>query len=185
MPEMRISKSVIDPAQYPVEVYYSEEDHGYIALARDLPGCSAFGKTQAKAVAEIQHAIKAWQAAAAAANNPIPEPSRLSQDQLPSGRLLVRLPRSLHASLIDGAKTENVSLNQHIVALLSTGATVKQISSNLSRMLLRHAVFQNVVEVAAPTSFMRLEIRGRPQIEKTVGPGNLDLLKLPANEPVV
>src|SRR5262245_59670749 len=128
-----MSKGVFDPAQYPIEVYYSEDDGGYIALARDLPGCSAFGKTQAKAVAEIQDAIRAWQSAAAAANNPIPEPSRLSQDELPSGRVLVRLPRSLHASLIEIAKTENVSLNQQIVSLLGAGVTVKHISLNLSR----------------------------------------------------
>jgi antitoxin HicB len=178
-----MSKSVIDPAQYPIEVYYSEEDHGYIALARDLPGCSAFGKTQAKAVAEIRDAITAWQSAATAANNPIPNPSRLVQDQLPSGRLLVRLPRSLHASLIDGAKSENVSLNQHIISLLSAGTAVKQISINLSRAWLVQATFRKLISDVDVT-FQRFEIRG-PIEQGTVSQANLDLVKLPANQPVV
>jgi predicted RNase H-like HicB family nuclease len=182
--------SKIDSAQYPVELYYSKEDGGYIALARDLPGCSAFGKTQAKALAEIQHAIKAWQSAAAAAKNPIPEPSRLPQNQLPSGKVLLRLPRSLHASLIEDAKYDNVSLNQHVVSLLSTGTAVKQISHNLSRAWLTHATgvaWQNWIRTAASdTTFRIFEVRGGPLVEqRTVRPGTLDVLRLPVNEPVV
>ena len=110
---------VADSARYPIELFFSEEDDGYIAIARDLPGCSAFGKSQVDAVAEIQHAIKAWQQAADAAHNPIPEPSQRDEEALPSGRLLLRIPRSLHAALIECAKKEAVSLNQHLVSVLS------------------------------------------------------------------
>jgi hypothetical protein len=39
-----------------------------------------------------------------------------------SGRILVRLPRTLHAELVDQAEQEGVSLNQFIVAALA-GAT--------------------------------------------------------------
>jgi predicted RNase H-like HicB family nuclease len=109
----------VDPARYPVEVFYSEEDAGYIAIAKDLSGCSAYGKTQAKAIAAISDAIKAWMQAAAAAGNPIPEPTGHSVEAPPSGKLLLRIPRSLHASLIDSAKKEGVSLNQHLVSILS------------------------------------------------------------------
>jgi predicted RNase H-like HicB family nuclease len=109
-------------SRYPIEVFYSEEDGGFIAIAKDLPGCSAFGKTQAKAVAEIQHAIKAWQEATKAAGNPVPEPSRpVENESLPSGKILLRVPRTLHASLIECAKKESVSLNQHLVSVLSAG----------------------------------------------------------------
>jgi predicted RNase H-like HicB family nuclease len=120
---------VIDRARYPLEVFYSEEDGGFIATAKDLPGCSAFGKTHAKAVTEIQHAIKAWQDAASAAGNPVPEPSSHGDEvPLPSGKVLLRIPRSLHASLIEQAKKESVSLNQHLVSVLSlsVGASLLQ-----------------------------------------------------------
>jgi antitoxin HicB len=174
---------MMQPSQYPIEVYYSEEDGGFIALARDLPGCSAFGKTQAKAVGEIQHAIKAWQSAAVAAKNPIPEPSRLPQEQLPSGRVLLRLPRSLHASLIESAKSEGVSLNQHMVSLLSAGATVKQVFQRFSRAVSFAPPSFGVVR-AQNVNFTRLEII-REDAEKVVQHGTFDLRRLPANQPVV
>jgi predicted RNase H-like HicB family nuclease len=108
------------PARYTIEVFYSDEDSGFIAVAKDLPGCSAFGKTPADAAAEIQHAIKAWREAAKTAGNPVPEPARHeAEPSRPSGKILLRIPRSLHASLIDRAKLESVSLNQHLVSLLS------------------------------------------------------------------
>jgi predicted RNase H-like HicB family nuclease len=110
---------VADSARYPIELFFSEEDDGYIAIARDLPGCSAFGKSQVDAINEIQHAIQAWQQAADAAHNPIPEPSQHIEEPLPSGRLLLRIPRSLHAALIECAKKEAASLNQHLVSVLS------------------------------------------------------------------
>ena len=56
-------------SRYPAQVFWSDEDEGYIALAPDLPGCSAFGLTQEEAVAELRHAIKAWIEAADAAGN--------------------------------------------------------------------------------------------------------------------
>jgi predicted RNase H-like HicB family nuclease len=56
-------------------VFYSDEDEGFIALAPDLPGCSAFGETQEQAVTELRDAIVAWQLAAVGAGNPIPKPS--------------------------------------------------------------------------------------------------------------
>lgn len=119
-----------DPSKYPVEIYYSEEDGGFIAVAKDLPGCSAFGKNQTAAVGELQHAIKAWIAAARAAGNPVPNPTeRLPDEGLPSGKLLLRIPRSLHASLIDCAKREAVSLNQHLVSVLSMSVVVSLVES--------------------------------------------------------
>ena len=32
--------------KYPIEVFWSDEDEGYIAVVPDLPGCSAWGKTE-------------------------------------------------------------------------------------------------------------------------------------------
>jgi predicted RNase H-like HicB family nuclease len=66
---------VTDPSRYPAHVFWSDEGEGLIAVAPDLPGCSAFGDTQPEALAELQLAIEAWIEAARAANNPIPEPS--------------------------------------------------------------------------------------------------------------
>jgi predicted RNase H-like HicB family nuclease len=127
------SEKLADATRYPIEVFHSEEDGGFIAIAKDLPGCSAFGKTQAEALAEIQDAIKAWQCAAEVAGNPVPPPSVHADEPLPSGKLLLRIPRSLHASLIECAKKESVSLNQHLVSVLSlsVGVTLLREARNI------------------------------------------------------
>lgn len=109
--------------RYPAQVFWSDEDSGFIAVASDLPGCSAFGETQQEALVELQDAIAAWIEAAEAAGNPIPEPSRPALETKYSGKMLLRMPRALHARLANAAKFEDVSLNQYIVFLLASATT--------------------------------------------------------------
>jgi predicted RNase H-like HicB family nuclease len=59
---------------YHINIFYSEEDDGYIADIPDLKMCSAFGKTPAKALAELELAKAAWLEAARAEGKPIPKP---------------------------------------------------------------------------------------------------------------
>jgi predicted RNase H-like HicB family nuclease len=59
---------------YHINVFYSEEDGGYIADIPDLEACSAFGRTPQEAVGEVERAKEAWLAAAREAGRPIPEP---------------------------------------------------------------------------------------------------------------
>jgi antitoxin HicB len=61
--------------RYAIEIFWSEEDEGYIAVVPDLPGCSAWGATPEDAAREAQDAIAAWIEACRAAGDPIPEPS--------------------------------------------------------------------------------------------------------------
>src|SRR3984893_4990519 len=119
--------------RYPANVFWSDEDGGFIATAPDLPGSSAFGETESEALAELHDAIDAWIEAAGAAGNPIPEPSRPSEDVQPSGKLLVRMPRSLHAALARGAKRENVSLNHYVVFLLTSTMTSRTVRGQHSK----------------------------------------------------
>ena len=59
---------------YHINIFYSEEDAGYIADIPDLEYCSAFGETPAKALAELEVAKAAWLEAAREAGQPIPPP---------------------------------------------------------------------------------------------------------------
>lgn len=104
---------------YPIEVFWSDEDAGYIAVAPDLPGCSAWGADEAEAIREAHDAIGAWLKAAKAAGRAIPEPTPPLDDAGFSGKFLMRLPRRLHADLARSAKREGVSLNQYVLYLLS------------------------------------------------------------------
>ncbi len=60
---------------YDIQVFYSEEDEGYIADIPDLKFCSAFGSTPAEAVQEVEIAKSVWLEAAKAASKLIPEPT--------------------------------------------------------------------------------------------------------------
>ncbi len=61
-------------SDYHINVFYSDEDRGYIADIPDLEACSAFGATAEEALAEVEKAKEAWLAAAREAGKPIPEP---------------------------------------------------------------------------------------------------------------
>lgn len=61
-------------SDYHINVFYSDEDHGYIADVPDLEACSAFGASAEDALAEVERAKEAWLAAARESNRPIPEP---------------------------------------------------------------------------------------------------------------
>lgn len=59
---------------YHVNIFYSEEDEGYIADIPDLEYCSAFGATPEEALREVLKAKEAWIEAARASGKPIPAP---------------------------------------------------------------------------------------------------------------
>ena len=60
---------------YHINIFFSEEDEAYIADVPDLPMCSAFGKTPAEALAEVETAKQLWLEAARAEGKTIPEPT--------------------------------------------------------------------------------------------------------------
>ncbi len=59
---------------YHINIFYSEEDQGYIADIPDLVACSAFGQTPFEALAELEKAKTAWLASAKALGKSIPRP---------------------------------------------------------------------------------------------------------------
>ncbi len=59
---------------YHINIFYSEEDGGYIADIPDLEACSAYGETPMSALAEVVLAKQAWLEAARAEGKPIPQP---------------------------------------------------------------------------------------------------------------
>ncbi len=60
--------------KYAIEIFYSDEDEGFIAVVPELPGCSAFGETEEEALAEIKVAMGLWLETARKENRPISQP---------------------------------------------------------------------------------------------------------------
>ena len=61
-------------SDYHINIFYSEEDGGYIADIPDLESCSAFGDTPEAALTQVEQAKTAWLAAARDSGRPIPPP---------------------------------------------------------------------------------------------------------------
>jgi predicted RNase H-like HicB family nuclease len=59
---------------YHINIFYSEEDGGYVADIPDLDSCSAFGATAEEALAAVEQARDAWLEAARREGKPIPPP---------------------------------------------------------------------------------------------------------------
>ena len=59
---------------YHINIFWSDEDGGYIADIPDLEACSAFGASPAESLAEVQRAKGAWLEAARAEGKPVPAP---------------------------------------------------------------------------------------------------------------
>jgi antitoxin HicB len=93
------------------------------AAVEELPGCEARGSTPTEAAARVPAALAEWVAAAQAEGREIPEPGA---GRAYSGKLLLRMPQSLHADLAEAAEREQVSLNAYINGLLSGAIHWKQ-----------------------------------------------------------
>jgi predicted RNase H-like HicB family nuclease len=100
---------------YPVTLY-PEVEGGYTVEIKGLPGCISQGETLEEAMEMIEEARQLWLEVAYEHGDNIPLPST---DESYSGRVLLRMPRSLHRRLAESAEHEGVSLNQYLVALLS------------------------------------------------------------------
>jgi RNA polymerase sigma-B factor len=104
---------------YHIELVKSDDppDGGWTAKVEELPGCSADGASPEEAAARVQDAMRKWIAEAVAAGREVPKPRSVASH---SGRLLVRMPQSLHAELARAAELEEVSLNQFITSSLAS-----------------------------------------------------------------
>ena len=120
--------------KYSLDIRWSDEDQGYIALHPEFSGLSAFGETVEEAIVELEAALKLVIETYEAEGWPPPEPRQLSEH---SGKLLVRMPKSLHGRLVQRADAEGVSLNTLVVTLLSEAVGLYTGLSRVDRVITR------------------------------------------------
>lgn len=101
---------------YRIELY-PDQAGGFVAAIPDLPGCVTQAETQETALTLIEDAKAAWISTALEQSITIPTPG--AHPGTYSGKLNVRLPKSLHRALAIRAEEEGVSLNHLIVYKLT------------------------------------------------------------------
>jgi predicted HicB family RNase H-like nuclease len=82
----------------------------------EFPGCVAQGDTISEAHERLEQAAEDWIRVALDLGQDIPPPA---EEQTYSGRILVRLPKSLHRRAAEAAGVDGTSLNQFIVAAVA------------------------------------------------------------------
>jgi len=60
--------------RYEVIIYWSKEDHAFIAEVPELPGCAADGSTYQEAIANAEEVIQEWIETAHELGRAVPEP---------------------------------------------------------------------------------------------------------------
>jgi len=100
-----------------------------------IKALSAFGLTREKALSELKVAAEAYFEALEDAGEPLPEPEKIS---FFSGQLRLRMPKSLHSALATEAKGEGISLNTHIVTLLSERHIEKKLLNKIEESKMKY-----------------------------------------------
>ena len=116
----------MDPAQILKKPYarvvVPEADGSFTAEILEFPGCVASGENAAEALANVDEIAIDWIDAALEQGQTIPEPLDHSKY---SGKLVVRMPRSLHQRAARVAERDGVSLNQFIVTCIAEEVGVR------------------------------------------------------------
>jgi antitoxin HicB len=104
---------------YSMTVKYREEQGGYyVAGYVELPDLNMTGNTPEEAVKELLIEKPEWFETCIKLGIKIPLPVN---PQKYSGKIVLRMPPSMHESLIQLAKLEGTSLNQYMLVALARG----------------------------------------------------------------
>lgn len=110
---------MMDPHAYHITVRRSEFEGEvcFEARVKELPDLAEYGDTFKEAYALAIDTIETTAEVFAEKGKLMPVPQEVADDY--SGRVTLRLPKSLHCALAESAEDERVSLNQHLVNVLA------------------------------------------------------------------
>jgi predicted RNase H-like HicB family nuclease len=146
-----------------------DTDGTFTAEIVEFPGCIASGKSPTHALAKLEEVAIDWIAASLDQGQQIPEPMEAAGF---SGKLVLRMPKSLHRRVTLCAERDGVSLNSFIVSSLAeaVGERAKPLMVHQHAPL--HAVTNVSVQVAsgAIPHMFSLGFQSPQRMATSVGP---------------
>lgn len=110
-------------AELPYQIAIEKWDDGdgpyYVARVLELQGCMIHGDTPEEALHEIEEVKRDWIKTNLMLGNKMPKPLRTRKY---SGKVILRMPPSLHEVLVKIAELDGVSFNKYMVSALSRHA---------------------------------------------------------------
>jgi len=141
-----------DPKDYLKEPYarilIPDEEGGFCAEILEFPGCFADGETPSEAFANLEKAAESWIQASIEQGHEIPPPSSNTGF---SGKIALRIPRSMHRQAVRIAERDGTSLNQFLLGAIAARLGAEYLYGAMARRLENRIVLTaaNVTELAA------------------------------------
>ncbi|MCK4694563.1 MAG: type II toxin-antitoxin system HicB family antitoxin [Candidatus Cloacimonetes bacterium] len=107
------------------------DDDCFFIKVKELEGCMSQGDTIEEAYNMIKDAMNAWLDVAIEEGDKIPLPESMQEVNY-SGKISLRMPKSLHKKLTENAKVEGVSLNSYLVTTLSENNSFNTVKNMLT-----------------------------------------------------
>lgn len=157
---------------YPIliEKIYGEGELLFAASIKELPGLIVYGESLEEVYDEIELAKADWIEANLEWGREIKEPHKNSLEEY-SGKVTLRLPKTLHRDIKERSEIEGVSLNQTIVQLINNGLVkqtqnvVEQLTNQIENMTKQFS--QTIAEkVSAPEQHIHQTVIVKNQSEK-------------------
>ena len=160
---------------YTMVVRWDEDDSIYVARIKEVDGCSGHGDTPQDAIAMLRDNFKDWIEICLESGTPLPLPEQ--QKDLPSGKWVQRVPRSLHKKLVELAESEGRSLNQLVTGVLAEAVGSRK--SEQSRPAILHALeaYSSNVEREGSAGFTYLHYKNPKQAGSPNVGSFIDLLE--------
>jgi predicted RNase H-like HicB family nuclease len=125
-----------------------DESGGYVATILEFPGCIAEGDTPDEALENLNNAAESWIEAALAGGQYIRDPIDFGGF---SGKLALRLPRTLHRQAAELAELEKCSLNQLLVTAIALYVGGKPLADKIAELASRtNQLHMHIYQIAPP-----------------------------------
>lgn len=121
-----MKQTVSEYLNLPYTIEVIPDENCFFIKVKELEGCMSQGDTIEEAFIMIKDALSSWLEIAIEEGDEIPLPESMQEINY-SGKISLRMPKSLHKKVAIEAKKDGVSLNGYIVSCLSESNTINKI----------------------------------------------------------
>ncbi len=132
-------------------------DGSYSAEILEFPGCFAEGETPDIAIKNLEESAETWIELSLKQGLDIPEPF---VNQGYSGKIALRLPKSLHRQAIRFAERDGISLNQFLLSAISERIGAEELSNQIIEKLESQIMIRSLFKVqdtASSEKFIKMD----------------------------
>ena len=156
-----------DPKDYLKKPYarilIPDEQGGFCAEILEFPGCFAEGDSPTEAFANLEKAAESWIQASLDQGHEIPPPSSNIGF---SGKIALRVPKSMHRQAVRMAERDGTSLNQFLLSAIAARIGAEELYGVMARRLEERFLRIATNDQQTPAAIVPLRKVGLQRFEK-------------------